>query len=154
MLCQKILWIAMLIMAVVLIGAGVAGNAMAKADIGRHAAQFSGREIDDSLIKEAQEAENQDDYMVFLNFITYCMGNAEHGVVDAQQVYSAREQLNEGQMTQACLSDAEKEYWRKKEAEITKPFTYYFEEGYAGIYSYIYVANFFVRDCRLRGVCR
>lgn len=65
--------------------------------------QFSGREIDDSLLKEVQEAE--------------------------------------------------KEYWREKESEIKKPFTYYYEEGYAGIYTSVYVANFMLLILTAVAVC-
>ena len=153
MLRQKVLWIAVLLMTVVLVGAGLADVIAGKSANSESCKQFSGRMIDDALLQEVQEAEKPEDVIVFRNFITFCMGSSEHGLVDAQQVYAAREEANEKQMTQALLTDAEKEYWHKKEAEIKKPFTYYYEEGYAGIYSTVYVANFMLLLLTAIAVC-
>lgn len=153
MLHQKVLWVAVLLMTVVLLGTGLADVIVGKAERSMGSRQFSGREIDDSLLKEVQEAENQDAYIVFCNFITFCMENAEHGLVDAEQVYTARKEANERYMDESYLSEAEKEYWREKESEIKKPFTYYYEEGYAGIYTSIYVANFMLLILTAIAVC-
>lgn len=153
MLHQKVLWVAVLLMTVVLLGTGLADVIVGKAERSMGSRQFSGREIDDSLLKEVQEAENQDAYIVFCNFITFCMENAEHGLVDAEQVYTARKEANERYMDESYLSEAEKEYWREKESEIKKPFTYYFEEGYAGIYTSVYVANFMLLILTAIAVC-
>lgn len=103
MLHQKVLWVAVLLMTVVLLGTGLADVIVGKAERSMGSRQFSGREIDDSLLKEVQEAE--------------------------------------------------KEYWREKESEIKKPFTYYYEEGYAGIYTSVYVANFMLLILTAIAVC-
>lgn len=102
---------------------------------------------------EVQESENQEDYIVFRNFITACMGTSEHGLVDARQVYAAREEFNESEMARAGLTDGEKEYWHEKESEVKKPFTYSYEEGYAGIYTSVYVANFMLLLLTAIAVC-
>ncbi len=141
-LCQKILWIAVLIMTLVILSSGLVDIIAGRTEISKSCKQFSGREIDNSMITEVQESENADSYIVFRNFINFCMGSAEHGTVNEEQVYSAREAQNANQMGQAGLTDAEKAYWQEKESSIKKPFTYQYEEGYAGIFSSVYVANF------------
>lgn len=153
MLRQKVLWIAILLMTAVLIGSGFADIIAGKSASSETCKQFSGRVIDDALLKEVQENADPEDVIVFRNFITFCMGSSEHGIVNAEQVYTARAKANEQQMTQAHLTDAEKEYWQKKESEIKKPFTYYFEEGYAGIYTTVYVANFMLLILTAIAVC-
>lgn len=153
MLRQRVLWVAVLIMSVVLIGVGLTDAIVGKAAEAESCRQFSGRVVDDALIKEAQETKDAGAYIVFRNFITFCMGTTEHGLVDARQVYAARIAENEEQMTASRLSEAEKEYWRAKEAEVKKPFTYYFEEGFAGIYTSVYVANFMLLILTAIAVC-
>lgn len=153
MLRQKVLWIAVLLMTVAILGSGLADAIVGKTDNSKRCKAFSGRVMDDAFLKEVQESENQEDYIVFRNFITACMGTSEHGLVDARQVYAAREESNENEMARTGLTDGEKEYWRQKESEIKKPLTYSYEEGYAGIYTSIYVANFMLLLLTAIGVC-
>lgn len=124
-----------------------------RAAISKNYKEFSGREIDDSLIKEVQEAEDQDHYIVFRSFINFCMGTADYENVNEQEVYATRENNNQDQMKQAKLSDAEINYWNQKEAEVKKPFTYQYEEGYAGIFTSVYVANFMLLLLSAIGIC-
>lgn len=142
MLGQKTLWVAVAIMTLLLVGIGVTDVITGRAAIAKNYENFSGREIDDSLIRETQEANDQDHYIVFRNFINFCMGTADYENVNAEEVYASRENNNQKQMKQDGLSDAEISYWNQKEAEIKKPFTYQMEEGYAGIFTSVYVANF------------
>jgi hypothetical protein len=142
MLRQKVLWVAVLLMTVVVLGSGLADAIVGMTDNSKRCKVLSGRVMDDAFLKEVQESENQEDYIVFHNFITACMGTSEHGLVDARQVYAAREESNESEMSRAGLTDGEKKYWHEKESEVKKPFTYSYEEGYAGIYTSVYVANF------------
>lgn len=152
-LCQKVLWVAVLLMTLVLIGSGLADVIAGKSTDSESCKRFSGRMIDDALLEEVQEAPNSEDFIVFRNFITFCMGGSEHGLVDAEQVYNARKETSEKQMTQELLTEKEKEYWHKKESEVKKPFTYYYEEGFAGIYSSIYAANFMLLLLTAIAVC-
>ncbi len=153
LLCQKILWIAVALMTVILICAGLADVISGRAAIGKNYTKFSGREIDDSLIKEAQETKDPDHYIVFRNFINFCMGTADYENVNEEEVYATREKNNQKWMKQAKLSDAEINYWNQKEAEIKKPFTYQFEQGYAGIFTSVYVANFMLLLLVAIGIC-
>ena len=93
LLCQKILWIAVALMTLILVGVGITDVVTGRAAISKNYKEFSGREIDDSLIKEVQEA------------------------------------------------------------EVKKPFTYQYEEGYAGIYTSVYVANFMLLLLSAIGIC-
>lgn len=141
-LCQKILWVAVALMTLLLVGVGITDVITGNSANSKGYKEFSGREIDDSLIRETQETENPDHYIVFRSFINYCMGTTQYENVDEEQVYASREQNNLQQLENAKITDAEKNYWNRKEAEIKKPFTYQFEEGYAGIFTTVYVANF------------
>lgn len=109
-LCQKLLWIAVTLMTVILVCAGLTDVISGRAEIGKNYRQFSGREIDDSLIKETQETKDPDHYIVFRNFINFCMGTADY------------ENVNE-------------------------------EEGYAGIFTSVYVANFMLLLLAAIGIC-
>ena len=93
LLCQKILWIAVSLMTLILVGVGITDVVSGRAAINKNYKEFSGREIDDSLIKEVQEA------------------------------------------------------------EVKKPFTYQYEEGYAGIFTSVYVANFMLLLLSAIGIC-
>ena len=75
LLCQKILWIAVALMTLILVGVGITDVVTGRAAISKNYKEFSGREIDDSLIKEVQEAEDQEHYIVFRSFINFCMEN-------------------------------------------------------------------------------
>lgn len=121
MLRQKVLWVAVLLMTVVVLGSGLADAIVGKTDNSKRCKVLSGRVMDDAFLKEVQESENQEDYIVFRNFITACMGTSEHGLVDARQVYAAREEFNESEMARAGLTDGEKEYWHEKESEAKSP---------------------------------
>lgn len=58
LLCQKMLWIAVALMTILLIGVGITDVVSGRAAISKNYKEFSGREIDDSLIKETQEAKD------------------------------------------------------------------------------------------------
>ena len=150
---MKVLWIAVALMTLILVGVGITDVVTGRAAISKNYKEFSGREIDDSLIKEVQEAEDPDHYIVFRSFINFCMGTADYENVNEQEVYATRENNNQDQMKQAKLSAAEINYWNQKEAEVKKPFTYQYEEGYAGIYTSVYVANFMLLLLSAIGIC-
>ena len=71
LLCQKVLWIAVALMTLILVGVGITDVVTGRAAISKNYKEFSGREIDDFLIKEVQEAEDQDHYIVFRSFINF-----------------------------------------------------------------------------------
>lgn len=54
---------------------------------------------------------------------------------DEQDLYDSRARWQEETRTSLFLSEAEKEFWREKEAQIDKPFTYFYHEGYGAILS-------------------
>ena len=153
MLRQKVLLVAVLLMTMAILASGLADAIVGRTDNSKRCKALSGRVMDDAFLKEVQKSENQEDYIVFRNFITACMGTSEYSLVDARQVYAAREESNEKEMARAGLTDGEKEYWREKESEIKKPFTYSYEEGFAGIYASVYVANFMLLLLTAIGVC-
>ncbi|MBD5476770.1 MAG: hypothetical protein HDR17_12465 [Lachnospiraceae bacterium] len=53
--------------------------------------------------------------------------------VDEQDLYDARESWQEEIWTSLFLSETEKKFWREKETQIDKPFTYFYHEGYSVI---------------------
>ena len=52
---------------------------------------------------------------------------------DEQDLYDARASWQEEIWTSLFLSETEKEFWREKEAQMDKPFTYFYHEGYSVI---------------------
>ncbi|MDE6388385.1 MAG: hypothetical protein K2L82_11340 [Lachnospiraceae bacterium] len=52
---------------------------------------------------------------------------------DEQNLYDARTDWQEETWTELFLSDTEKAFWREKEEQIDKPFTYFYHEGYSVI---------------------
>lgn len=52
---------------------------------------------------------------------------------DEQDLYDARASWQEEIWTSLFLSETEKEFWREKETQIDKPFTYFYHEGYSVI---------------------
>lgn len=49
---------------------------------------------------------------------------------DEEALYQARKQQLESAWQSILLSDAEKDFWREKDAQLDIPFTYYYHEGY------------------------
>ncbi|MCM1221058.1 MAG: hypothetical protein NC548_41905 [Lachnospiraceae bacterium] len=49
---------------------------------------------------------------------------------DEQALYESRAKILEDTWQELFLSETEKEFWRTKEAEIEKPFVYFYHEGY------------------------
>ena len=121
MLRQKVLWVAVLLMTVVVLGSGLADAIVGKTDNSKRCKVLSGRVMDDAFLKEVQESENQEDYIVFRNFITACMGTSEHGLVDARQVYAAREESNESEMPRAGLGRKSTGAKRSRRSESPLP---------------------------------
>ena len=72
---MKVLWIAVALMTLILVGVGITDVVTGRIAISKNYKEFSEREIDDSLIKEVQEAEDQEHYIVFRSFINFCMEN-------------------------------------------------------------------------------
>lgn len=52
---------------------------------------------------------------------------------DEQKLYDARADWQEEMWTEMFLSDTEKAFWREKEGQLDKPFTYSYHEGYSVI---------------------
>ena len=75
---MKVLWIAVALMTLILVGVGITDVVTGRTAISKNYKEFSGREIDDSLIKKVQEAEDQEHYIVFRSFINFCMGTADY----------------------------------------------------------------------------
>ena len=100
LLCQKILWIAVALMTLILVGVGITDVVSGRAAISKNYKEFSGREIDDSLIKDTQEAEDQDHYIVFRNFINFCMEREDYEKLIEKEVYGSRENNNKDRIKQ------------------------------------------------------
>lgn len=54
---------------------------------------------------------------------------------DVNDLYVKRQDMLENNWRSECLSDGEKQFWRLKEAELSKPYVYRYTEGYYMILS-------------------
>lgn len=138
--------------------------------------KLSGRKIDDTLLKEMQDAyagiSDMDDarYMLTEEYQTkvrpysglyYMISDSMRvsGVqtnpftVTQEQFYEAREQAVIEKWEKYGLTDSEKSYWQKKEDKLEKPFTYQYSESYnylvsmSGVYRVYLLVTFLIGIC-------
>lgn len=136
--------------------------------------RLSGRKIDDTLLQEMQEAyaqfagETDKKYMlteayqktarpysILYNTLYYMLWESDINLltVTEKQLYEARTASLSEKWDAYKLTDSEKEYWRKKEDQLTKPFTYQYAEGYAyllsmsGVYRICLLVSFLIAIC-------
>ena len=142
LLSQKVLWIALLIMTAIIVGQGFTGLVIGNAGLLRKADDIAGRKVDQELISEIQEGDRLEDYPVMKELWIQCIQKNDLSGVDEETLYSSRQTVIENEMNLYQVTDAEKAYWREKDAEVQKPFVYQREDGYASLFSSVYVLNF------------
>ena len=113
---------------------------------------LSGRAVDQALLEEAMTAYGKipitaERYTLTQEYQTYArpyseifnlvrswaqldMEEAMAWEPDEEALYAARRETVEKQWQTLWLSDTEKEFWRKKEAQMNTPVTYYYCDGY------------------------
>ncbi len=113
---------------------------------------LSGRKLDQELFEEMAEGYRKipanvemytttEEYQTYarpyspvFNFLRSSTGMKVQDIMnwkaDEGEVYSKRLKGLEEMWQEQNLSEGEKEYWRQKEAEISKPLVYYYHEGY------------------------
>lgn len=119
---------------------------------------LSGRALDQQLLGEMAEAygkipASEERYTLTLAYQTYArpysdianlvrlwtqqwdIGQLQAWVPDEDALYAARVENLEKEWQELRLSDAEKNYWREKEARTKTPLVYYYHEGYRKIIS-------------------
>ena len=142
LLSQKVLWIAFFIMTALIVAQGLTGLIVGNADLLKKADEISGRKVDQELISEIQEGNKLDDYPMIKNMWTQCLQKNDLSGIDEQILYESRQAVNESQMDTYLMSDGEKAYWNELDAKVQKPFVYQREDGYASLFSTIYILNF------------
>lgn len=142
LLSQKVLWIALGIMTAIIIAQGVTDLVTGNASLLKKADEISGRKVDQELISEIQEGNRLDDYPMMKNLWMQCLQTSVIPELDEQTLYSSRQSAIENAMNAYRMSDEEKEYWSGQDAKVQKPFLYQREDGYASLFSSIYVLNF------------
>lgn len=141
-LSQKVLWIALLIMTALIVAQGIAGQMTGDAARFRKAEEISGREVNKELISEIQEGNKLDEYPTIKNIWIQCLQKDDFTGIDEQTLYASRLENNQKQMDAYQMTDGEKAYWEKKEADVQKPFVYQRDEGYSSLFSTVYFVNF------------
>ncbi|MCM1553662.1 MAG: hypothetical protein NC092_13375 [Butyrivibrio sp.] len=113
---------------------------------------LSGRAVNQELLQETMEAYGKipreearytltEEYQTYarpyseiFNFIRNGLGRNIDDIWDwspnEEEFYAARLEQLEENWRALRLSEAEKEFWRKKEAQIQKPITYFYQDGY------------------------
>lgn len=141
-LSQKVLWIALLIMTALIVAQGIAGQMTGDAARFRKAEEISGREVNQELISEIQDGNKLDEYPTIKNIWIQCLQKDDFTGIDEQTLYASRLENNQKQMDAYQMTDGEKAYWEKKEADVQKPFVYQRDEGYSSLFSTVYFVNF------------
>lgn len=142
LISQKVVWIAFFIMTALIVAQGLSGLIVGNADLLKKADEISGRKVDQELISEIQEGNKLDDYPMMKNLWTQSLQKNDLTGVYEQTLYESRLEVNESQMNAYQMSDEEKAYWSGKDAKVQKPFVYQREDGYASLFSTIYILNF------------
>lgn len=137
LLSRKVLWIAAGIMILILCASAMTDVIAGNVGELKKSERISGRDINQELLTELQSDGRMDDYPVIKNLLKQCMRTENPGKVDEQALYASRQAANEHEMDSYKLSDAERAYWNKKEAEVKKPFTYQREDGYAALSAFL-----------------
>lgn len=132
---------------------------------------LSGRVVNQELLEETMEAygkipAEEDRYTITEEYQTYARpyseifnlirewtgarsSDARGWNPSEEDFYSTRLERLEADWQSLQLSDAEKEFWRKKEEQIKKPITYFYHDGYihslftmhtAGVFMLLFVA--------------
>lgn len=113
---------------------------------------LSGRAVNQELLQETMEAYGKipreevrytltEEYQTYarpyseiFNLIRNFLGRNTDDTWDwspnEEEFYAARLEQLEANWRTLRLSEAEKEFWRKKEAQIQKPITYFYQDGY------------------------
>ena len=130
--------------------------------------KLSGRKLDDTLFAEVKTAyalaedkdikyflteEYQDSIRPYRGIYDIIRFNSELSAVTEENFYAAREAALKESQDDFKLSEAEKEYWQKKEEKVTKPFTYQYADAYwyldsmNGVYMILLMVSFMLAIC-------
>ncbi|MBQ3372816.1 MAG: hypothetical protein IJG40_06755 [Oscillospiraceae bacterium] len=127
--------------------------------VSREAAkELDGRTIDGDLIEEMKPAmrfENgttfleitaeSEKYVPVMEVITSVTGYVgDLTRFDGSEFYVLREQELKQRIEKQGLSETEKEFWRSREAQVSKPFVYHYHSGPANLLKAFQVLGFFI----------
>ncbi len=127
--------------------------------VSREAAkELDGRIIDGELIEElkpAMRVENgstvieiraeSEKYVPVMDVITSVTGyDMDLTHLDGTEFYALREQELKQRIEKQRLSETEKEFWRSREAQVSKPFVYHYHSGPANLLKSFQALGFFI----------
>lgn len=127
--------------------------------VSREAAkELDGRIIDNQLIEELKPAmryekgstiieinADHEKYVPIMDVITSVAGyDTDLTRINGTELYELRDQAMNQRIEKQGLSEPEKEFWRRKEAQVTKPFVYHYHSGPANLLKSFQALGFFI----------
>jgi len=127
--------------------------------VSREAAkELDGRIIDGELIEEmkpAMKVENgstvieinaeYEKYVPIMDVVTSVTGyDMDLTQLDGTEFYALREQELNQRIEKQRLSETEKKFWRRQEAQVSKPFVYHYHSGPANLLKSFQALGFFI----------
>jgi len=127
--------------------------------VSREAAkELDGRIIDGELIEEmkpAMKVENgstvieinaeYEKYIPIMDVVTSVTGyDMDLTQLDGTEFYALREQELNQRIEKQRLSETEKKFWRRQEAQVSKPFVYHYHSGPANLLKSFQALGFFI----------
>lgn len=90
---------------------------------------INGTTINDEFLNEIKTSDDHNKYYPLDFFLMAATGKTDFTDITEQNLYETRLTICEGLMTQAKVSEKEKEYWRYHDSQISTP--YYYEKDVA-----------------------
>lgn len=118
--------------------------------IKQYARSFSGRSIDDALLKEMQDSYNEEmidgkvrEYLPIYLFVQDITGNDDLSQkLDAGGLYLERQNSIAQNRADQMLTEKEIKFWKEKELQIEIPITYEYTDGWSNLWRYVSTINY------------
>lgn len=115
----------------------------------QYARSLSGRSIDDALLQEMQDSYKEEGaegevrkYLPIYLFVQNITGDDERSQeMDADELYSERENSISQNRTDQMLTEKEIGFWKEKDLQIKIPLTYEYADAWSNLWVYVYTIN-------------
>lgn len=154
-MCRKMVWIVGIIMVLLCVFVSISDLISTSYGerleiIKQYARSFSGRSIDDALLKEMQDSYNEEmidgkvrEYLPIYLFVQDITGNDDLSQkLDAGGLYLERQNSIAQNRADQMLTEKEIKFWKEKELQIEIPITYEYTDGWSNLWRYVSTINY------------
>lgn len=154
-MCRKMVWIVGIIMVLLCVFVSISDLISTSYGerleiIKQYARSFSGRSIDDALLKEMQDSYNEEmidgkvrEYLPIYLFVQDITGNDDLSQkLDAGGLYLERQNSIAQNRADQMLTEKEIKFWKEKEMQIEIPITYEYTDGWSNLWRYVSTINY------------